>query len=444
MKRVTVSLVLLTVAAPQAGAQTWGELVTLQFYPEARFTSPGGSSAGPYAGAEADEAARVAEVVELTETIGRGQAANGENWPGLVDDLVALAVAHQQLGDHAEAIVALDRAQHIIRVAEGLYSLDQTGVVEMAIDSLSASADYFDTLPLESYLQELAWRNPGDPRVVSLLTRIGDRRMAAARHFLDNGIPPTLQISIRNASEARWLPRNGAPTRERLALASLGAARRNYADALQVAVDDGHAVSDLLELEDRIVDTLYFELEDPGFRRYRSSRNRGSRIAGVGVRVLQTKLTNSHNFPGTPDSIARARVELADWHLMFSANGTALDGYETARSALVESAADPEAVAALFSPAAPVALPAYGEVDESFGCSECVEGFFDADVEIGRYGRVTDLTVVRRSESATDILERRFRGHIRNSRYRPRFIDGALARRDAFRVRYRFSYERER
>ena len=47
-------------------------------------------------------------------------------------------------------------------------------------------------------------------------------------------------------------------------------------------------------------------------------------------------MINTVNFRRTPLAIAKALVELGDWYLVFSANGAALEKYQTAHDMLVQ------------------------------------------------------------------------------------------------------------
>ena len=56
---------------------------------------------------------------------------------------------------------------------------------------------------------------------------------------------------------------------------------------------------------------------------------------------------------------ARALVELADWSIVFSRNGTGVKGYEQAHALLVEAGAPEAAIEELFPTDVPVFLPAF-------------------------------------------------------------------------------------
>lgn len=432
-------------------AQDWSELNTLTFTPVSLERSLAVGTAGaPENGSERPVAGYASEPVPqivisriqaVLDDIESDTAENGENSPGLYPLLLTLAGIYQQIGDYGDAIVALDRAQGIVRRWEGLYSLDQADVVEQLIEIETSITPGEQVIGLESDLRELVRRNPGDPRNVEILMNMAGRQMDMVRHLLVNGLPPEFILnigSVNGLGRTRFAPPRTARS---MAASMLRTARSSYGSAMREAMIDGATdIPLLLELEDSIIDTYYFELMNPALRRDRQSYRGAGRLRFGGVNALEAKLSNSRRYPGTPEAVASNLIEIADWNLMFYAFGHAMGIYETARAYLLDQERGEERVAAMFSPEAPVPLPAFMPNTNVYSDRSNVHGYVDVEIVINRFGGVRDVTVTGGSENASESVERRLKRFVYQSRFRPRFVDGEWQRNDRFVQRYEFGY----
>ena len=216
-------------------------------------------------------------------------------------------------------------------------------------------------------------------------------------------------------------------------------ARSSYATAqIEAMAKPDTQITQLLELEDSIVDTYYFELMNGELRR--SNPFAGAQLRFGGLRALEAKVQNAYLYPGTPEAIARAEIELADWNLLFNSFGYAMVSYEKALAKFRSRGGDESQVAALFSPATPVPLPAFIPNTSVFGEEHNVRGTIDVEIEVNRYGGVRDVSVVDASGNASDAVQKRLRRFVYRSRFRPRFVDGDWQRSDRFVQRYEFGY----
>lgn len=457
---VKVIAVLLLVAVPGAiaGAQDWRELDTLTFRAVrtepvalgrgASVQSDGDSaradsaSRGETAGTGADNSdALLSRMRTALEGIEAEQSLNGENSPGLVPMLTELAAIYHETGDYGDAIAALEQAQLNVRRSEGLYSLEQALVIERMIEIQMEIAPTEQATELEMRLRDLVRRNPGDPRNIDIMTDMAGRQMEVVRYLLVNGLPPEFVLNIETGVGPMG-PRF-TPTRTARSVASsmLRQARSSYGLAMNEAIYYGSGeIPLLLELEDNIIDSFYFELTNPKLRRGRQPYGASGQLRFGGRNALTAKLANSRIYPGTPEAVAAAMLELADWDLMFMAFGRAMDGYAAALDFLHSHGADDEQLAAVFSPAVPIPLPAFSSdanIDSGLGD---VRGHFDLEIEINRFGRARDLRLIDQSPNASSAIERRLKRFVYQSRFRPRYVNGKWQRRDRFRIRYEFGY----
>lgn len=405
----------------------------------------------------------MASIRSNLQAIEQEQAANGSNSANLIPLLESLAGIYQDIGDYEGANLALERARHLVRVHDGLYSLEQAGIVEQMIDNDIEISPGERFAELEMSLSELIRRHPDDPRVVEVLAGQAERDMALARYLLMHGVPPELVINAGYAgtsglfagaeyagtpglfagagfSLAGPFRREPPRTARFMANSMLNRARSGYGSAMAAALHgDSLDVPRLLEIEDHIIQTYYFELMNAGLRHHRQSYANNGRLRRAGIQALTAKLENSRRYPGTPVAVTEARLELADWHLMFHSFGHAMQSYEAAREYLAAEA-DAAIVAGVFSPESPVPLPAFSPNESVYADAGDVHGYVDVSIEINRYGGARNVEILGHSANASAAIARRLKRHICQSRFRPRFVDGAWLHSDRFRLRYRFSY----
>jgi hypothetical protein len=132
---------------------------------------------------------------------------------------------------------------------------------------------------------------------------------------------------------------------------------------------------------------------------------------------------------------AAALVEMADWDLLFSSNGLALEGYALARD-LLERAGDGEAsLDGLFAPELPVVLPSFEPNPLARDETRAATGHIDAAFEITKYGRARKIEL-RASENVTDRARAELVGLLKSTRFRPRLTDGRFADSAPVFVRY--------
>jgi len=456
-------------------------------------------------------------VQEITESIIEEESLNGERSSNLIGELTSLAAAYQELGDHFLAIAALERARQIIRINDGLHSLNQVEIAEQMIDTMEAAGAFVESDTLQDSLLELTAQNQGDPRVPSILAAAADRQMDAVNDYLEEGIwprtreplqaaegsgwePSTPKVgrhragprlaAIRNSYDAAihealtnddyeigdslgpqaelgatyylidtvndfvevgYLPRLGnaagewqleIPENDReWALSALRRARRLYSTAMQAAYRDGsYGSGEYLGLEEQLLESYYFEMAHPELHSPRMHRkDLKGMIYLTGASVLQAKVINRLQSASAVD-VAMALIELADLHLLFSRNGTALETYQQAYDLLVKQDVRVETIADLFSPEVPVILPAFASDAMDFNPERHYWGYIDVSIKIGRYGNSTGRDILNASSGTSGAIKRRLKGHVAESRFRPRFVDGQATRSDQFSLRYYFDY----
>jgi hypothetical protein len=355
----------------------------------------------------------------------------------LIDQLASLAALYQELGDHFPAIGALDWALENSRIHHGLYSLEHVPLLEQMIASRIALGDYGGAAPLEERLLELTYRNTDDPRVTLILAASANRRLLETYRLLDEDSAAQVAFAVGMfqvpASVGELLP-----DRRREALASLRRARRQYADAVALAVKNGgYSVLDLLELEERMLSTFFLEISHPDLSP--PSETNGW-LCISGEEVLKTSLGNVSRFRESPVAAASTLIRLADWRLLCSKNGKALDTYESAYQTLLDGEVATGTVVEMLSPEVPAALPAFWDAMEGDEEPQDYDGHIDVSFVVGKYGTTRNIDILDRSAGTTRAIERKLRINIARSRFRPRFVDGELTRAERFAVRYYYRW----
>ena len=444
-----LSAVLAVLPCAVASAQSWIELDTLTFSPVGAAEMAAVStpvqipSQSARNGERQDQLApefivsRIRAVVEEVET---AEEAYGENSPRLVPLLMTLAGIYLEIGESGSAIAVLEQAKQIVRRSEGLYSLDQAELIQQVIEIEMAITPNEQLSELESDLGDLVRRNPGDPRNVDILTSMAERQMEVARQLLINGLPPAFLLNMNLVGEFGGR-RSAPPTARSMAASMLRRARSNYGIAMREALNNVPVnIPELLELEQTIVDTYYFELMNSSFRRRGQTYRGAGQLRFGGARVLNAKLDNSRLYPGTAEAYSSALIELADWHLMFSSFNRAMHLYDDALTYLQAQEGGEPLIERMLSPEAPVPLPASESNENVYSGLSDVRGYIDVEIKVNRFGGVRDVNMMGRSASATDAVARRLKRFVYQTRFRPRYADGEWQQSARFTLRYEFGY----
>jgi tetratricopeptide (TPR) repeat protein len=353
---------------------------------------------------------------EIVDTIDEKQSDDGSYSLELVEPLTALSLLYQERGDYQRAAETVERALHVVRANLGLYTMDQASLMRLLIASEQATGDFAEAGKLEERLLTLARRHPDDLRTVPILREAGDRQMAVAEQVLGGDYLPQLTINVGYAGGGST-QFGGSPTF--MARALTMQALSNYGAAINVLLRHKlYASEELRELEMQLVEiSLYGQY-------YQYGRNSLRRMVAYDAASFAPWLTR-----------VKGVVHMADWDLLYSHNGMAVNLYEEIHEELTAKNVESQVIDEIFAPATPVVIPAFlpnplvsPETDES-------TGFVDVAFEITKYGRgqaIEVLDTTNASKAAQDELVLL----IKRSRFRPRLTDGAFVRTEPVTVRY--------
>lgn len=378
--------------------------------------------------------------LEIVDRLAQIESQQGPRSPELIGPLRTLALLYQESGDHALAAAAVDRAWDLVRIHHGVQSLDQAALIGQRIEIAKERGDLLEAWNLEQTLLVLARRHSDDARTVGILHRIGDERMSVLERYVDGEFPPQIVLGCYYAGAgddtipAVSVSRFGHCTQgfRGVAIRSiLWEAQMHYSDAIKAAIaNDLYSSGELRELEMKLVRSsfLYGAMYEDG-RDYLLGRESLRRLAAYEAAVS-----------APPFAQIEALVRIADWDILFSRGRnlqeSALAMYELAYRRLSGSGENEAAIAELFSPEMPIALPAF--LPNRFALPEAARSgeYVDLAFEVTREGRSRNVEILRGSTERSRAIARHVNQLIRRSRFRPRLVDGQFADSPPILVRY--------
>ncbi len=361
---------------------------------------------------------------QLIETIQQIVANDGEHAAALLEPLTSLSVLYQESGDEAEAAVAIERARQVLRVNMGLHTLEQVPYIQQLIRIEEARGNHAAAWDFEQDLLALVRRYPDDLRTVEVFRDVADRRMDLLGRYLARQKPPELYLGCYYGGNC------DSGSREAVVRNILADAQRNYWGAITVMLRNEQYSSD--ELRDLELDllrgtdfvrTMYDQSQSYSAAYYRG-RQSLSRLYGYGA---------ARNAP-TVQQVG-ALVQMADWELLYSRHGNAVDVYEFAVATLRGTDGAATAMEDLFMPALPVVLPAFQPNPLARDESKDATGHIDVAFDITKYGRGRAVEILDAANVTRD-AQHRLVSLIMNSRFRPRPADGAFDRSSRVAMRY--------
>lgn len=431
----------------------------------------------------------------ITARIEQEERANGPYSEGLIGPLSDLALLYQDTGDHDLAIAVITRIRHLVRINEGLHSLEQLPLIRQLIANEETIGRFDSAWELEEDLLTLARRHPTDVRTVPVFREVANKRMALLRQYLAGEFPPQLFLGCYY-SWPREEPIDSfgcvAGNRGTVIRGILSDAQEHYYNAVTVMLRNQlYSSAELRGLELEIVESIEAvragrDLRQPSPTSRRPSsyafddvphmpRDRepfaswwqnvhlvgealdgvarqsaappdylpvsvsDSRAAyegwdyGFGRKSLERLSAYTAATSAPLPEQARALLRIADWDLLYSQNSRALKQYERAFDMLA-LAGERALIDELFSPEIPVVLPAFGR--NPLASDARSNGYIDVAFEVSLYGEGRKIRVLDTTTNAADADTARLVQLIQRSRFRPRAADGELARAAPVVLRY--------
>jgi len=376
---------------------------------------PDGEAAPP--GAVSDSIDPGANEQSLQRELLIHEQAAGPYADALAEPLASLGRQYSLQGDYVQAQRAYQRALHIVRVNDGLYSDRQLPVLKELLNTHRAVGD----------VQAL------------------DDRYEYIFRLYGSGQPPYTELRLGAAVEyLRWQRealRMGADKSDRTHSRLLAMFQLNQQLLDDVAADGNVAFAAYRELglsqlrnlyliQDRVqprIETIGSAPEVPMFgadwtqEDFNKMRIEGIQRSalGRGEEILDDLIARCP--PDDPEALARLNLELADWNQWNGRARDALEGY--ARVGELLGQAQRQDLVQLWL-AQPVELPDNGAFWQPQPVAQAAqERILEASYDVSSGGRASNVKV-KAVNPADDPLVSKLVRLIRQIRFRPRFVDG--------------------
>lgn len=405
-------------------------------------------------------------VLEIQRTLTR----DGPYSAALLPPLVGLSELYEETGDHVSGLVVIEQALQVVRANDGLHTLKQVPWVWQKIRHEEARGNHEAAWNLEQDLLTLTRRYPDDLRTVPLLRELADRRMATLREYLAGDKPPEVRFGCFYQD---W-PAGGdgsctAGMRQTVVRGMLGDAQSYYARAIGTLLQHGaYGSAELRDIEMQLlrgVDMMRTRYEGPGehpvalvpgaslaayVEPWRSrvaplaalaawhlpdatqgvdDEGGTAEFAATESRLTWTYFRGRHSLRrlyvyeaavnAAPTAQADALAQIADWDLLYSRNGLAVEGYAVAHAMLRVAGVPVGEVEQLFATETPVVLPAFQPNPLLSDEAQPATGYIDVTFAISKYGRAQDFAIGD-TANATEAAQRRLARLVNSSRFRPR------------------------
>jgi len=411
----------------------------------------------------------VTSIAAYEESIKQLELQGGAYEPALSQELLSLANVYQRQNDHIKALEYLDQALHINRVNSGLFNLEQEQIIEGKISSHVALGELNDADVEQQYLFYLKRKAFGDGSVelIPALNRYAEWNIYAFDSRLASN--PTLDLT----SASNTLPGNvlnNSIIKEEFRNTRLVNAQFIYRTIRDILLNNfGSMDSRLLEVEKKLALTNYFfatnldmssnSISNSNFSSqapnstqqfYNMSRISSNSLGfKYGREALERRLSLLLNFnTSTPEEIAKARIELADWLLIFKKRSSALETYKFAYDELAGKGVEQESIDEIFTPDLPATIPTfiyyrYTRASLKIPADLPIKylGWFDVTMQLNRFGQPQNVEIFNSSPDAAESVELQLNRFLRNSTsFRPRFADGEILQSEKIEARYYYSY----
>ena len=411
----------------------------------------------------------------------------------LVEQLTALGDIYQQLGEHVQAITTFESAQYMLRINNGLFTLEQRPLVEKIVTSYLAMGEIREAQALQEYLFYLYQKNyaPEDPEYLSAslelvqeylrnhlrqpenlsgLLNTGDSTAPSLRNYR-TVFDPFYQyyIFIPRSNFAGFdltIPCLGAPTTTisnytvlRLQNDPQFSKARELLDVRLVSETPFADATTQYRLREEIAAIAYLASKQLDFIQTQVSINPTSRANcswryqaalraqefARGLEALETVVSSVQADPeASLEAKAEAQLNLADWQLAFNNHSEAANLYKAIFDQLQEAGWSNNAILAFMNSSALVLLPAFGEQPYSkaawgFSPEEhpSYDGYIDVFMTRNATGEFLNINILTTTTEGTtaETLEK-LQSLLETQSSRPTLIDGVPLEKEDLRLRY--------
>ena len=357
----------------------------------------------------------------------------------IAQELTSLGDLLQAQGDHQQAIEIYDRAVHINRVNDGLFSTAQVPLIERIVNGHVALGQWQaadDRKQYAFYVQSRAF-SIDDPRMIDVFDNLARWNIASFYRGIDENPGPRLlqtYLLFRTATESVVAHFGTQDPRYLTFLRKEAGA----ADMLNRYTLPGENIGTRMNPELRLTSEFIGE----------STRPRGRN--NEGQRALQ-RIVDYYSDPELPANsetlLARAMAvaELADWYLIADRRQAAMRTYEEAYNLLASTENSEELLQQVFGEV--VFIPTYSNFDaqrmEAYGVgpdSGARMGYVDIAFDVNQYGRLNNFEILDLVPAELSRADIQVLNSIRSTLVRPKVKEGRTVSSDMERFRFNFWY----
>ncbi|MYF01929.1 MAG: hypothetical protein F4227_02815 [Gammaproteobacteria bacterium] len=365
------------------------------------------------------EAGEAEEVLTLaTEVIAEIEENRTRYDEALVKPLIVFGDASRELGEYIDAINAYERAKQISRLSNGLNSIEQVEAVHREAETYLELGHIGDANDSYEYIFSI-YNRQFEPFSVDLLPTIfmlADWYVLIYNVFAARGLYEYATEIVDHHLE-RTSPENIR-------------ALQGLADTYRL--ERFRPLSALGQIQARIP-VLYWADETPF--RYHAKLNDFETGEEVLIELVKIELERPDS---TPESIARAKLQLADWFTLFEKNEQAVVIYQDILATFEN--AESEFLNSEFGDAVPLFLPLSTSPDPQPLRLESppITAEVGFTVDVDETGRV--IQVQLDSARPQSVLVKEFEESLKNAIYRPRFEDGEPKPRGNVKVHHTYIF----
>jgi hypothetical protein len=381
--------------------------------------------------------------------VGDREVEEGPYSDQLREDLFNTGLLYQQLDDHENALLLMQRTLAVSRINYGLEHPDQVPIIEAMARSYLAQDDIRNADAMMEASLNLQQKAYGDnsQELVPALLQLGDWNTAA---FMERSSilvnVPRMNVQsfltdpkgfIQPATDLRDTP-----------LYKLYQARSNYLTALRTLIEAGNFTHpDLLPLERELLTNFFLYthreniLYEPDFYLTRKKTKTASRLNQNAIELMNSESYDlgraAHKrilsyIYGNPDAkpaqLVTAMLEEADWDLLYEHKTQAADKYDAAYRFFEGNPELQRQVMDLLYPVVPVVVPTYlppPNSREKLGIAPDAAvsffGYIDVAFNLTKFGKARRIQVLGTGGEVTRNMEIRLSQYLRNVQFRPRY-----------------------
>jgi tetratricopeptide (TPR) repeat protein len=327
---------------------------------------------------------------------------------------MSLGLIYQAGGQHQEAVEVFERAVHVQRIGGGLYDLNQVPMLEKLIESNVARGSWEDASKNHQYLYWLHKRNFGDddPRMLPVIDKLSNWHLNAYALDTSSGLFQHLISAHALFSMAvSIIDTNFGDNDIRLVNALRGLTISNYYLAtFNTSATASSFESSFSNNNERKLEKV--KLEQYIINSYNSGKKAIHRMMDV----------YSQNPEASASAAVSAKIELADWNLLFGRWHSAIEIYKQAYNELAQSPETMHFTEEFFGQ--PKALPDLPFIKGNIDSINSDMSYVMVNFDVSEHGRARNITIVESHPEENVRIRSRVRSSLKAAKFRPRFADG--------------------